>query len=589
MIITKSFFIKPFILLLVATQLLTSCKGIAKKATKEVLETTTAKTAKSLSEEIGEKTLKDFTPEAIRHFKWDEVIVVLEKENPLMAKGLKSFSKRFRKGMVESVQADARVFNAVKSSPNLWDDYGTFVGDSKVLKTNPSYFVWFARSENTAIEIGGQNRLSRYLISDKAGHISILDRETSQRIARIQDGLVIIDDAFQGSTGHILPRNSILRDELFPHSVYRVRAEDGIEYLYNVDELGRISSVKAHQVSADEFSQNILFLRGRSDTYAGEGKGLVDEISGLSRGSDIDVRVTFQYADDGVSPAYVKVEGTIDDKPYARMMKMDNDRLSRRLLGSSEDIVAHREGREAMDYLTEVNPKVKKLLQQITEYPGTSADNFIVESTADGRLLVSHKGWPGSIMEVDGDHVRLKAGSVANTDQQALNQFLNTRMPNTTYEIDDYMELSTDGASRVSEARATYTKDGIIERSGQRDSHTQRRVIDSQDGIEGDQSGHVLQRALGGGNELGNQVPMSQDVNLSVFGAIERQERSMVDAGSTVSVYRKCIYEGNSKRPSYFIINDSADGVPLKVTINGKEYLCPIKVSNTSPAIIEQL
>jgi len=562
-----------------------SCKDVAKKVARETTEQTIKKETKQVSKVLGERSLREIGERSAKDFPWDEVLVALEKDNPLLGKGIKKLSKSFRKGVAQSIQSDPRVFMAVISTPSILDDFEAFASYDKKLCNDPDLFRWFARSEVSSSDKGEINFMRNITLKNNGATVSILESDSQHTIAEMKDGIITLVHPFSDKGGHIIPSGSILRQELRPNSAYKLRDASGSQYIYNIDDWGRVSSVKTHDVTSEDIAANVFGLKQNVD-IGNDGADILYKLD-RSGAENQTLTVYFIYSDDSSIPSYVRIED------HGNAYTLRNIHPSRELgegaFHHEAKVISRMEGDDVFEFFSDNNPEVNNLLNSIIEYPGTSKDKFVIEVYEDGSVRIMHKDWGNSSMVISGDRVRIRAGSVADAQDQGLNQFLNTRMSNFTYEIEDYMEIRTDDLGRISESNATYTKDNLITRSGQRDSHTQRRIVAEQDGIQGDEGGHTLQRALGGPNELGNQVPMAFDVNHNVFGAIERSERDAVDGGFVVSVYRKCLYEGNSKRPSFFIINDTVDGKPMKVKINGIEYTCPIKVSNTSPAVIEQV
>lgn len=572
---------------------LMSCKDVVKKVAKETSIKSVKHGALTTAKDVGGHSLQDLGEKTLKELRWKEVILALEKDNPLLGRGLKKLSRTFRKELANGIQTDYRLYQIVLMSPSIMDDYQRFVNHEIKLCNDPDCFKWFAHTEYNAKEKGINNFLNRLEIKDGGEQFVIYEKNSIRQIAEIRDGVVSITNAFGDEGNHIIPAESILRNELRPNSVYKLRDGSGVQFNYNVDDLGRISSVRLNKVSSDEITTNVLELNPEVNLGA-EGEEILSRISNYSNDEPINLSIRYTYTDNSFTPAYVRFE-EIGDKQRisATIANKSGEELGVnaiiRRTSPEVIIVNHFEGDDALRYCSDNNNKVYDLLNSIMDYPGTTSDKFILNVYDDGTVRISHKDWTVSSMEIKGNRVRVKAGSIADAQDQSLNQFFNTRMPQTTYEIDEYMEITTDDLARVSETRATFTRENLVKRSGQRDSHTQSRIVREQDGIDGDEGGHLIQRALGGGNEYGNQVPMAYDVNHNVFASIERAEMESVENGSVVRPNRKCIYDGNSKRPSSFIIDDVVDDQPMKVIINGKEYVCPIKVSNTSPALIQQM
>lgn len=248
--------------------------------------------------------------------------------------------------------------------------------------------------------------------------------------------------------------------------------------------------------------------------------------------------------------------------------------------------ILKKEGKEAMEYLSEHNPELRELIEKIIKNPRTKTDwdRFVAEMSEDGKILLSHKDWPNSIIEIDGNIVRAVAGSknpkVYDGVNYALNEFLSHRLPNKTYIIDDYMTIVTDELGRVKETTAFFEKGKVIQRY-RGNLPEQKRIVESQGGdIAVDDGGHLIQMGMGGPNELINQVPMEKTLNESnakLWRKVEQyEEKEGWEKGKKVITKRKPIYKGNSPRPSEIEIDVIVDG--KHAVIDGKQ--CPFTIQN---------
>lgn len=301
--INKTFLVLVLITIIIPFQ---SCKGVAKKVAKESTERIAKFGAEKFAKETGERSLREIGEKAVKDFPWDEVLKALERDNPLLGKGLKKLSKSFRKGLAHSIQYDHRVYSTVLSAPTILDDFKVFVKEDSQLSNDLDLFLWFVRSEYKAEEEGGENFLKHMIINNYDGRLTLIDNLSGNEIANIQDGIVIFTTAFEHNGSHIISSKSILRQELRPNSVYKLRDGTGTQYLYNVDELGRISSVKANSVKINEISPNIMDIH--HDINLGEeGDELLAQLKQLENGES-DFVVTFSYQDNSLKPSYIRIE-----------------------------------------------------------------------------------------------------------------------------------------------------------------------------------------------------------------------------------------------------------------------------------------
>ena len=162
------------------------------------------------------------------------------------------------------------------------------------------------------------------------------------------------------------------------------------------------------------------------------------------------------------------------------------------------------------------------------------------------------------------------------------NEFLSYRMPNKEYVIDDYMIYKTDKYGRVKKAYAKISDDIIVWR-GSRLSLHQNRIVQSQDGILGsDEGGHIIQMALGGCNELMNQIPQNKYINKGhnnpilseeennnnkIFKDLERWEYHMCwEEKKEIEIIREFKYKNKCKRPYTIIANAKVYGKSAEIT-----------------------
>ncbi len=303
-----------------------SCKDVSKKVAKESTERIAKFSTKEVAKEAGERTLQEIGEKSIKEFPWDEVLKALERDNPLLGKGLKKLSRSFREGLALGIQSDHRIYRTVLSTPTLLDDFKVFIKEDPKLSNDLDLFLWFVRSEFKAKEEGGENFLKHMIVNNYDDRLTLIDNLSGNEIANIQDGIVLFTTAFEHNGSHIISSESILRQELRPNSVYKLRDGEGTQYLFNVDELGRINSVKANGVKIDEIFPNIMDIH--HDINLGEeGDELLTQLKRVENGES-DFVVTFSYKDNSLTPSYIRIENnkngvtrTISNKATA---KLDN-------------------------------------------------------------------------------------------------------------------------------------------------------------------------------------------------------------------------------------------------------------------------
>ena len=78
--------------------------------------------------------------------------------------------------------------------------------------------------------------------------------------------------------------------------------------------------------------------------------------------------------------------------------------------------------------------------------------------------------------------------------------------------------------------------------------------------IDGDHAGHIAGDRFGGSPDIDNLVSQSSNVNLSQYKKIENQWAKAIEEGKSVSVDVNVKYDGDSLRPSEFIVEYTIDG-----------------------------
>lgn len=284
-----------------------SCKQAVKSPTKHIFSRIVKQGGEQLTESAGEKTIKVYGKEALKELPWDEIIVVLERENPLVGKGVKKLSKSFQKNLAANVQVDPALYRALLASETILDDYKQFVSGSRRLLDDADYFAWFAKSKY-ASRAEGADIFENLLLREDKDVLVLVDRTTEKSVARIKGNVVNVMDLSDGI--RIVPDNSIIKGELLPNAVYKCKGENGLEYLYNVDEIGRISSVKASYISPEEAYANIIH-RNADITLDADGTAVFKRIKEASDGQDVNILVTYKYVGDSQSPSYINIEGDV--------------------------------------------------------------------------------------------------------------------------------------------------------------------------------------------------------------------------------------------------------------------------------------
>lgn len=214
----------------------------------------------------------------------------------------------------------------------------------------------------------------------------------------------------------------------------------------------------------------------------------------------------------------------------------------------------HVEGDEIIPFLDSHCPCAKYIIGKNEDRLGSngSCSNYSIEVLEDGGLEISHVTWGKTKAIFRGNHIYCKAGSVYSETDQGLNQFLNIRVPNVVYHIDENMIIKSDCFGRLQSSAAFLSKSYLIDRS-RRDDDAQERAKSEQDGLGGDEAGHSIPHCFGGPNEFVNLVPMSTAVNQRILKNLEAMEKAAIDLELSIYSRRDYVYQGYCKRPTQII------------------------------------
>lgn len=122
-----------------------------------------------------------------------------------------------------------------------------------------------------------------------------------------------------------------------------------------------------------------------------------------------------------------------------------------------------------------------------------------------------------------------------------------TLKPNEKYEANQY-RYETDRYGRITQCEGTLRLE-----DGKRNTDHQTRA-GGEYRLEKDEGGHLIGKRFGGSEKLDNIVAMDYDVNHGEYLDIENDWAEELADKNQVDVKITCLYEGESTRPSAFIV-----------------------------------
>lgn len=506
---------------------ISSCKNAAKKMVKEVGEEVADDAAKAGAKKIGKNVAGNF----------DVALKAMFKSHPGVEKAFNKMSKNMQKKLSADLATDIRLYKSFANT--TLDDFAEFTAKSTKAADNINLLEMFSKSKRyDAADI------MELFVKDESGKVKFLRKSDNFPIAEYVDGVIKLNDVLP--TG----KNPLLKSELIPNTLYKITREDGGQILCKTNELGKMMSYEAKNINPKHITSELI----GNVNYGPEFDKVIKEAKRLSKGQPIDIKYTMRHSDDFMEPKYIKVEVSSKNKQL----------VSKTIENSNWGKFTRTELKNLRKFNPEIDDYIKYLKKNSA--PGSNFfkdENLIVETATNGNIRLSVKN-SASVMDIDGDVIKMVSGSTVNRGQ--MNEFMNYLLPNKTYMVDGCYVFKTDKLGRVVEASADRTKAfKTIQRNTQRNSDVQNLVIDQLGGRRGlDDAGHLFSNVSGGPNELINQVPMAKELNRTgAWRKLEKIEEKALKEGKNVTSQRKLLYKGDSKKPYAIEVVTKVDGVEV--------------------------
>jgi hypothetical protein len=316
-LLTKTLYI---ISIIVALPTITSCKKVTRSFGSTVSEKAT--------KEIGQEASKSLSEKTLRKMDWDDVVDYVKKENSPLSESLEELDKKTRKMLLNAFHDDVRFFNSLLTPQyNLVNDYKIFTKNAPKLANDINFLKMFAKSKYEAKRFGAVDLFDNIVIKEQNGFVLFLRKEGQQEIARYRYGIIELSNSL--IKGSKISESSLLRYQLLPNSTYKVRGKDGLLYLFNIDNFGRVSSVKANYISPNDISTNVF--NRNFDIYLGnEWDSSLKQLRQASKGNDVELNVVYKYADNSNTPKYAIIEANIRGKKQFKKTFENIDKSSGR-------------------------------------------------------------------------------------------------------------------------------------------------------------------------------------------------------------------------------------------------------------------
>lgn len=413
---------------------ISSCKKAGKEIFEKVSSEVAEKTAKEMAQEGSEKSIKTLTKKELKSLDWSNLLKTIRKENINLADALSHLDGTLQKKLGKAIQSDYELYTALTSSNKVVDEFAVLTKDAPKAAKNIEIFTYFVKSKNLERRFGVADELGNIALREESGVIKFINKTDNSLLGEFRDGVFTIKGPFK-SGNKIFDNNSAIKKTLIPNTLYKIKGSNGLSYLYNVDELGRVSKIEAKGIGSNELLSNVIYVK-ENINLGSEWASKLKRIKQTSKGNDIDASLVFKYADDGATPLAVKADIKANNKKIVSESFENLDNVSKKAFTTSDNTAilnnfAAKTGLSAEKRATLLNEmsgddELAKLIHSNPEFnikrwlnTRNHVDQTKVAKTAKGRMVPNGRVYAGNTYYFNphlnsGLNARLKNGGTVN-------------------------------------------------------------------------------------------------------------------------------------------------------------------------------
>lgn len=262
---------------------------------------------------LGEGT-EVVSKKSLREMDWDGVLDYLKKEHQELAENIEKFDKGMQKSVCNSIRDDARFLESLLSSKNILNEFEAYCSKAPKLAKDINFLRFYSLSRHAAQSSKKKCFLDDIIVDERMGFVTFTRKSNGAELAKYRNGVMEIDSKILSRNGRF--SKNIMFDEIYmPNCVYKIRGNDGVQYLFNTDEFGRIYNVKASRLSAKNLNENILSRQQNAYFLGEEWETSFNQLEKMSKSNDINVEVKFQFDDNGM-PKYAVIESDVKGQKH---------------------------------------------------------------------------------------------------------------------------------------------------------------------------------------------------------------------------------------------------------------------------------
>ena len=281
---------------------LIGCKRVGKELSEKVIKESTEESTELISKKATKSSIKELSENSIKNLGYEDFIFLIKRDFPAIHSSFSQFDKTFQKEIVKSINERPQILERLLSSKTLLDEFIVATAEMPSLAQNANFFFYYIVNAQFASEV---------ILKQTDNAVEFLSKVNNKALGKYKDGVLDIIEPF-AKDGHSFS-NQILKGDLIPNTLYKVRGEMGTLYQLQTDAVGNVITVHGRNISPEDLVTNIL--RRNTDVNLGSSwPNSYKKLKQYSTGADMDVSVRFNYAENNPNPRSVKVVAKRGDK-----------------------------------------------------------------------------------------------------------------------------------------------------------------------------------------------------------------------------------------------------------------------------------
>lgn len=291
------------VFLFLLTLLLAGCKSGWKELSEKIVKETAGDPVTAAVQKVGKLSLEELRGDGLKTLNYDDFIDILRRNFPEIHTSFSRLDRKFQKEILNEIKDKPEILDVILSSKTILDEFVVATAKIPSLSKNAGFFVYFITHPQFANEI--------ILRQADGTTVEFFSKSANKICGKYKDGVIDVIEPFakDGATFS----NQIIRGDLIPNTLYKVRGEMGMLYQIQTDALGNVTMVQGRNISPENLVTNIL--RRNIDVNLGATwPASYNRLKQYCNGADLDVQVKFNYSDKNPNPRSIKIVVSKDNK-----------------------------------------------------------------------------------------------------------------------------------------------------------------------------------------------------------------------------------------------------------------------------------